>query len=259
MTDLSGTSFQAKDVAQLYIHRPPYATQLYTCLAENAPKTGRLLDLGCGEGKIARPMSQVFDQVVAVDPSDNMIALGRSLDHGRATNLDWLTATAEDVDLDRTFDLVTFASSIHWMDPVRLFPKLQKHLSADYLLAIVDGDAAYQPAWQSEYQTFLEKWVLLASGREFGSQEWQDTRDRHIPHVDVLETFEFISEPFRQSVDAYVMCHHSRDTFTRENLGEHIVAFRNELRELLEPHADSQGHLAFHVKTNVTLAKLTAY
>ena len=257
MPDLSGEAFLSEDVCRFYLHRPPYAAQALECLVKHAPSKNRLLDLGCGEGKISRPMTKHFKQVVAVDPSVHMIDLGKSLENGRARNIDWLEAKAENAKFDGFFDLVTFGSSIHWMEPKKLFTKLSRHLSAHSLLAFVSGDDAFEPAWARDWRAFLEKWVPIASELPFGSDEWSTIRNRHLDFLDLGDRLDFISDPFYQTVEDFVFCQHSRNTFAQEKLGDRISEFRHELAELLEPYANDCGILAFHVKTQVQFAKLT--
>ncbi|MEO0862430.1 MAG: class I SAM-dependent methyltransferase [Pseudomonadota bacterium] len=254
--DLSGASFMAAEVADLYVHRPPYAAGAFSFVLGNAPCRHRLLDLGCGEGKIARPMTRYFDQVVAIDPSANMIDLGTSLENGQAENLRWLCAKAEDAQLNGCFDLVTFGSSIHWMDPGRLFGRLMDHVAPEHLLAFLAGDEPYAPAWDADFQNFLSKWVPEVTGRPLGSVEWQSSRDKHLGHLDVIQSSDFVSDAVEQTVDSFVLCQHSRNTFALSKLGTRAPDFQRDLRNLLWDHADQRGMLSFRVKTNVTLARL---
>ncbi|MGO8134389.1 class I SAM-dependent methyltransferase, partial [Rhizobium ruizarguesonis] len=46
------------------------------------PRSEHLLDIGCGPGKISCALAGAFKSVTAVDPSEHMIALGRSLPGG---------------------------------------------------------------------------------------------------------------------------------------------------------------------------------
>ncbi|KAJ56157.1 hypothetical protein ACMU_10420 [Actibacterium mucosum KCTC 23349] len=257
MPDPAGASFQDADVVDLYPHRPPYATQALDHIHNMAPDSGRLLDLGCGEGKIARPMTPRFDQVVAVDPSANMIALGRTLPRGDAANLTWLQAYAEDAPLAGAFDVVTFASSIHWMNPEQLFDRLAPHLHPRHLLAVVSGDTPHDPPWQDAWQGFLDKWVPALTGQPVNSAQWCGSRRAYLDHVEVVDTQSFLSEPVQQSVDSFIKCQHSRDTFALSKLGSRRAAFHRELAALLHPHADDAGQLTYRVKTDVTLATLT--
>ncbi|WP_109315250.1 class I SAM-dependent methyltransferase [Pseudovibrio ascidiaceicola] len=256
MQDIAGATFKASEVVDFYPHRPPYAHQIYECIIDRSSATHRLLDLGCGEGKIARPMTKVFDHVCAVDPSANMIKLGRSLENGSADNLEWMEAIAEEAPLTGKFDTVTFASSIHWMEPSRLFPKLAKHLSENHLLAIIKGDAAFQPPWQDEWQQFLKKWVPQISGEKLNSNKWRATQTKHLDYINICETNEYVSQPFRQTVEDFIWSQHSRDTFALVKLGSRRHEFYNELKALLQPHANQEGQLTFQVKTHLTIARM---
>ncbi len=123
MNDRPGASFENREVVDLYPFRPPYPEAVFDKLREVAPRHDAVLDIGCGPGKVSRPLAQSFAQVVAVDPSQHMIALGQNLPNGRAPNLLWVQGFAEDAPLDGwRFDLTVAAASIHWMDHDRLFP-----------------------------------------------------------------------------------------------------------------------------------------
>jgi SAM-dependent methyltransferase len=251
-----GTSFQGAEVVDLYLYRPPYPQKIYDLLTELVPKTDRILDLGCGHGKIARPMSQVFGDVTAVDPSANMIALGKSLDHGAASNLNWVEGYAEDATFTGRYDVVVAALSIHWMDHKVVFPKLAKHLSDQHLFAVIAGDGAHHPPWESEWQDFLSKWVPALTGKPFHAGKswpfWEKYRD----YVDVSDSFEVVSEPIQQSLVDFILCQHSRDTFAISKLGNQRARFDAELGEILAPHADPDGKLKFQSRTELTAATI---
>lgn len=96
MSKRPGASFEDSEVVDLYPYRPPYPESVFEKLLKLAPRPGAVLDLGCGPGKVSRPLTRSFKTVVAVDPSRNMIALGQNLPDGRAPNLVWINSLAED-------------------------------------------------------------------------------------------------------------------------------------------------------------------
>jgi 6-phosphofructokinase len=69
-------------------------------------------------------------------------------------------------------------------------------------------------------------------------------------HVEVTGR-EFFTAPFGQSVEDFIKCQHSRDTWAYSKLGDRTVAFDNELAELLGPHAVA-GQLSYTVRTMVS-------
>ena len=251
MSGRAGVSFEEADVVENYAFRPPYPDSVFRKLVEIAPARASLLDIGCGPGKISRPLARYFHRVTAVDPSRNMIALGRSMPEGDAPNIEWIEGLAEDFPIEgRTFDLTVSAASIHWMDHGRLFPRLAAHGRSGHVVAVVSGDDAFEPPWQADWHTFLGKWVPEITGQPFDpdgkSREWQSYGE----YLDIRGNEYFISAPFEQSVTEFILCQHSRDTFAPSKLGSRLMAFDLELEEILRSHAIKE-RLTYRVRTKL--------
>jgi SAM-dependent methyltransferase len=250
-----GETFAEAAVVDAYVYRPPYPDALYRRLTEIAPATHHALDIGCGPGKIARPLAARFDRVTAVDPSANMLALARSLSGGDAPNIEWIEGFAETAPLDgHRFDLTVAAASIHWMDHALLFPRLRTLAAEGHVLAVVEGDDAHNPPWQAEWVAFLTRWLPIATGRPYDQVGHQAFFGNYRDHVEV-EGDEVFAAPFSQKVAAFVACQHSRDSFAPSRLGERMAEFDAELTELLAPFAQD-GQLHFEVRTRLTWARV---
>lgn len=239
MVERIGASFEDVSVVENYIYRPPYPAGLYNKLLSIASHHGCLLDLGCGPGKIGRPLSRHFKNVVAIDPSQAMIDLAHTMEDGQAANIEWIVGLAEDYEgSGKSFDLIVAAASIHWMEHHLLFPRLKSFSSAAHKIAIVSGDTPFSPPWAADWQVFLAKWVPLATGKEFDHDRKQEVQSEYRSYLNVEGTELFISKPITQSVSDFIRCQHSRDTFAPSRLGEQLQRFDAELREILTPHAE---------------------
>lgn len=248
----AGASFQDADVVENYPFRPPYPDQVFEKLLEIAPRRQNLLDIGCGPGKISRPMAAHFEHVTAVDPSRNMIALGRSLPGGHASNVGWIAGYAEDFPIgEQRFDLTVAAASIHWMDHARLFPRLAAQAAPGHRMAVISGDAPFEPDWEEDWQRFLARWVPTITGEAFDPDGKQEKWASYKAHLEIEGREDFVSQPFRQSVGDFIRCQHSRDTFAPSKLGDRMAEFDADLTALLAPHANGQDELTFVVRTKV--------
>lgn len=254
----AGTSFQAQLVVDNYRFRPPYPDQLFQTLLASAPRGSRLLDLGCGPGKIARHLSPFFEHIVAVDPSEAMLALAVSLEKGDASNIAWVQGNAEDADLGSgKFELVVAANSIHWMQPDRLFGMLQEHVTEDHAFAVVSGDDAHDPPWRADWAEFLVKWIPIATGEPFDLQRKTSEWSAWKKHVDIQFAETFISAPVTQRVSEFIACQHSRDAFAPLRLPGKMEEFDRELRELLGPYAVNDL-LSFRTRSELTIGRVQA-
>src|ERR1700678_48954 len=130
-------AFSYPGVATAYRHRPPYPDQVFsilTGLITDAPST--VLDLGAGEGALARPLATMVDHVDAVDISAAMIEEGRQRPGGGASNLRWIVGAAETAPLGGPYALVTAGAAMHWMRWRETLGRLAAVMTDGALLAI---------------------------------------------------------------------------------------------------------------------------
>ena len=118
------------------------------------------------------------------------------------------------------------------------------------MFAAVSGDDAFEPPWQDEWLRFLGKWVPEVTGRPFNPGRQDAIAGDFHGHVEGAGR-EFFTAPFSQSVEDFIKCQHSRDTWAYSKLGARTAAFDTELGGLLEPHAVA-GRLSYAVRTLVT-------
>lgn len=82
---------------------PEYTEQILPLIAEHLPATGRMLDVGCGEGQVARVAADHGLEVVGVDPSHTQVLLARE----RASGPSYLQGSATGIGVgDESVDVV---------------------------------------------------------------------------------------------------------------------------------------------------------
>ena len=75
-----------------------------------APRPGeRILDLGCGDGRLTMDLAAAGCKVVGVDSSPEFV------DAARARGLDVRQMDAQDLDFEGEFDAVFSNAALHWM------------------------------------------------------------------------------------------------------------------------------------------------
>ncbi|HET6532450.1 MAG TPA: class I SAM-dependent methyltransferase, partial [Actinoplanes sp.] len=104
----------------------------------------RVLDLGAGTGKLTRQLAARGLDVIAVDPSDGMLAeLTRAVPGVPA-----LRGTAEHVPLpDGSVDVVLMAQAWHWVDPESAVPEIARVLSPGGRLGVLWNIRDDRAAW----------------------------------------------------------------------------------------------------------------
>ena len=120
----------------------------------------RALDLGCGPGTIAIPLSRSVAEVVAVDPDGEMIAEGRRLAASRGRqNIQWRQLRAEDMSLEGgPFRVTTIGQAFHWMHRDEVLRKLAILTANGGGLALVNpGKRRPQESWETVASQIVAK------------------------------------------------------------------------------------------------------
>ena len=137
-------------VADAYQYRPPYPPEVLDVLEQiTLDRPRNVLDIGAGEGALARPLASRFDHVDALDISAAMVDAGRRRPGGRRPNLRWLVGAAETAGLDGPYALVTAGARLHWMTWPQTLARLASVMTARAFLAIVDH-GHYDVPWRRE-------------------------------------------------------------------------------------------------------------
>ncbi|MGH3644918.1 MAG: class I SAM-dependent methyltransferase [Mycobacterium sp.] len=111
-------------------YRPRYPPALIAALVGNDGP--RVLDVGAGTGIASAQLAEAGARVLAVEPDVRMAraAAAKGITVEQATFEDWQPA-------DRSFDLVVFAQSFHWVQPRVALEKVATVLSSGGRLALV--------------------------------------------------------------------------------------------------------------------------
>ena len=110
------TEWDASDYAQISALQKVMADEVLALLTLEGPE--RVLDVGCGDGKITAEIAARAPQgaVVGIDPSAEMIAYAQShwgTNHG--SNLRFEVGDARQLPFHQEFDLVVSFNALHWV------------------------------------------------------------------------------------------------------------------------------------------------
>jgi SAM-dependent methyltransferase len=221
-------------IVAAYPSRPPYPAGVFAVLTRLIGEGPRaVLDLGCGTGDLARRLAPLVERVDAVDRSERMIALGKTLPGGDAPNLRWIVGAAEDAPIAPPYGLATAGESLHWMAWDVVLPRVRDALAPDGMLAVVGRGEAPSP-WWDELIALIARY---SANHDFQPYDLiEELRERGLFAEKGRRAL--VAEPFEQRVSAYVESIHSRNGFSRDRMTpEDAAAFDEGVRALVSPYA----------------------
>ena len=244
-----------------YQFRAPYAPAAleYAWDTLGLDRESRAMDLGCGPGTLSIPLSRRVGEVLAVDPSSEMIAEGRArADAAQCHNIAWVCARAEEVGEDfGRFSVVTIGQAFHWMDRDLVLRKIERMLDPQHgaLVLINPGKRRPQESWEPTVDRLVARYL--------------GARSRH-PNMNAEAKHEFAllrSSSFSQftarefSIDIErdlpsIVGHvYSLSTSPRSAFGERLGQFERELTQALLA-MNACGVFKERVATEVLIARL---
>ena len=231
-----GAAFAHPGVARAYQYRPPYPDELFDLLERlvvGQPRT--VLDVGAGEGALARPLARRVDRVDAVDISAAMIEAGRSRPGGDEPNLRWINDAIETAALDGPYALVTAGASLHWMQWELTLARLAGVLRPGAFLAVVGSDYV-DPPWDPEVTAIISRHSRNPDFSTAGAGVEQELVTRGLYGVAGATTTAPVT--FRQPVADYVEHFHSTSSLAREWMpAAEAASFDRAVTDAVLPYA----------------------
>jgi ubiquinone/menaquinone biosynthesis C-methylase UbiE len=239
--------------------RAPYAPAAFDFIVETCDLGGgaRALDLGCGPGRIAIPLSYSVAEVLAVDPDADMIAEGRRLAASRGReNIRWLPSRAEDVPLgEGPFQVATIGQAFHWMDRDEVLAKLAILIADGGALALVDpGRRRPQESWEPLAGEIVAKFLGPRTPHP-GSNPREPENEPALRRSEYFREFtahEFPSTISRD-ISSIIGCIYSISSSARPLFGDTAEAFEAELSEALL-RLEPAGVFTERLETEVVIA-----
>lgn len=234
MTELAAT-FKQEAVAEAYQHRPPYPDEVFDRLvALIADEPRRVLDIGAGEGAIARPLAPRVEHVDAIDFSAPMVAAGKQRPGGDHRNLSWQVNPIETADLDGPYALVTAGASIHWMPWEQTFARIVPHLTPNAQLVVIEHGPVDEP-WSGELVKVIER-----HSRKQNHDPKFNVVDAIVERglLDLTGTARTERVTYRQRVEDYIERLHSTSSLARDLMpADEAAAFGTGVEAALSPYA----------------------
>ena len=243
--------------------RAPYAQAAFDFIikAYDLGDSVRALDLGCGPGTIAIPLSYTVAEVVAVDPDADMISEGRRLavTRGRG-NVRWLQSRAEDISPRAgPFAVATIGQAFHWMDRDELLRKFAILIADGGGLALVNpGKRRPQESWEPVANQIIGKFLgpRVRHPKSNPNEPDHEPALRRSEHFSRFSAHEFSSTVTRD-INSIIGCVYSLSSSARPLFGDKAKAFETELSKALL-NLNPDGVFNERVETEVVIASKNA-
>ena len=174
---------------------------MLTQLAE-VERPALVVDLGSGSGLSTRLWAERADQVVGIEPGEDMrrVAAART----SAPNVRYQAGYGHATGLpDGGADIVTASQALHWMDPEPTFAEVARILRPGGIFAAVDCDWPPAMHWEAEaaYDACMVRCAALDRERGFtqGIRAW--AKGEHLGRMRASGRFRYVREVTLHSVE----------------------------------------------------------
>lgn len=154
-------------------HRWNHNSAYYPALAGVVAGYDRVLDVGCGDGTLARYLADEGHRVTGLDADASVLpgaGPGPAFVHGDALDLPFP---------DASFDAVTMVGVLHHVDAVPALAEVRRVLRAAGRVAVIDIPAARGPRDAAAWVRY--RWVHNVARR--GAAHWEPPTAKVDPHL----------------------------------------------------------------------------
>lgn len=230
----NAAAFSLTGVVASYHLRAPYPSRLMSRLLDLMhPPGGKVLELGCGTGEIARSLAPSSERVDAVDVSAPMLARAPEMPGGDHPAIRWLHAGAEEAPLRGPYALAIAGDSLHWMTWEVVLPRVRDALAAGAYLAIVRS-VTPAPPWSDELLDVIRRYSVIQDFVSYNLIEELEKRGL----FESTGAESIAAEPYRRSIDEYIRGLHATSGLAAERMGaEASRTFDDAVEALVAPFA----------------------
>ncbi len=159
-------------------YRPSYPAAFYRHLAERYGGRERLVELGCGTGRVILGVAEHFDSALGVEPNDAMRAFAE--ERANELGLDscsFVGVAAEEAELgEQSVDLCLACQAFHWMDRDVVLERVHAALKPGGAFIVADPGSGHP----LEIEPLREVMVGYAGkGRRPGGRDFGDEMELH--------------------------------------------------------------------------------
>lgn len=175
---------------------PPAALKSLLLTLSAAERPQLVVDIGSGTGLSTRYWADAADQVVGIEPNDDMRS--QAVAATRVRNVSYLKASSTDTQIPAgAADIVTCSQALHWMEPNATFVEVARILRPGGVFAAFDYD--WPPTtgiWEADqaYEECMNRWAKLEA-REAQKelvQRW--AKEEHLRRMRDSGCFRFARE-----------------------------------------------------------------
>jgi SAM-dependent methyltransferase len=208
--------------------RPGYPADALTFVLGSRPR--RVLDLGAGTGLLSAVLGAAGHEVVAVDPSPEMLAELSA----RHPDIEAHVGAAEQVPLpDRSVDAVVAGQAAHWFDPAPAAAELRRVLRPGGVVGLIWNSRDQRVPWLRALEELLEE----ENRNSAADQRVVEAFIRLLPAA--AERFE--SGLVQTVTPEEVVAGIGTRSYAATMGGAERAALLNRVRGLLAAHPDTRG------------------
>ena len=160
------------------------------------PKALSVLDLGCGTGISTEVWSEYADEIVGIEPSEEMLAIARKKNN--KPNVQYINGYSNDIQLPTdSIDIIACSQAFHWMEPIGTLQEVNRLLKTGGVLVIYDiiWPPSVNYAYEKTYNDLFRNIQEITSRLDQNIAVRWDKND-HFRNVQSSKHFKFCKETY---------------------------------------------------------------
>lgn len=219
------------------------------CSIAGVHRGSRVLEVGCGTGKLTVALAERSLQIDAVDPGPKLMAIARA--RVRDAPVRFHLTRFEDVELPaRTFEAVFSATAFHWVDPDLSWSKVARLLRPGGVLALLTHIGAFETLFGRLVDSLLKTDPdLVATWHDMPSEVERAARDPEAVWSGAEARFGNISELWAWITNRELARPEAAELFDDVRLERLDIELDETADELIALLRTTSAHLRFDVES----------